>query len=159
MRFMMCACDRRDGGMSLVSNESFPNRREAVEAMEAIVGSSDIRTLLVSDIFLVDLETATPVALVNVGDIGLRSASRPEPSSGSASAGLPSQADRPADGVPEAEPGASEEPTEDKSEASGLGLVEIDIESWTCEDCIYVLTCERSGTQRPAECGSFQWRA
>ena len=40
-----------------------------------------------------------------------------------------------------------------------LGLVQMDIDEWTCEDCIYVSTCAFSGTRRPADCGAFQWRA
>ena len=40
-----------------------------------------------------------------------------------------------------------------------VGMVQIDIEAWTCEDCIYIATCAKTGTLRPAECGAFQWRA
>jgi len=42
---------------------------------------------------------------------------------------------------------------------ASLGLVQIDIDEWTCEDCIYVSTCAFSGSRRPAACGAFQWRA
>ena len=33
-----------------------------------------------------------------------------------------------------------------------------DVAGWTCSECVYVTTCPRSGQDRPATCGSFQWR-
>jgi hypothetical protein len=33
-----------------------------------------------------------------------------------------------------------------------------DLDSWTCADCIYLVTCPKSGADRPANCGSFQWK-
>jgi hypothetical protein len=36
---------------------------------------------------------------------------------------------------------------------------ELDLGSYTCDDCIYVNTCPKVGQSTPLECGSFQWRA
>ncbi len=36
---------------------------------------------------------------------------------------------------------------------------EMDIDSYTCEDCVYVETCPKRGEMTPSSCGSFQWRA
>jgi hypothetical protein len=130
----------------LVSEESFGNRREAVEAIGA---SRDVERLLGADVFLVDLEGATPVAVIGVseGDAEDRAVATDV------------SADPGADASDEADP--DEDDTEDDTVGGAvrLGVGEIDIESWTCEDCIYVFTCENSGTLRPVACGSFQWRA
>jgi hypothetical protein len=143
--------------MSLVAPRSFPNRREAVEA---IIASDEVDTLLGSDVFLVDLEAATPVALIPVAGSeapAVRLANEP--------AGVAADAVEQTalwEGGEAHEPSAVEsegDEEHDTAEASKFGSVEIDIEAWTCEDCIYVLTCDKSGTLRPAECGSFQWRA
>jgi hypothetical protein len=127
--------------MMLVSDDSFGNRREAVEAIAA---SRDVERLLDADVFLVDLKAAAPVAVIAV--------------SGSAADEMSATA-----GDAETTPEADE--SDDATDVSGtdedvrLGIGEIDVESWTCEDCIYVVTCEKSGTLRPAACDSFQWRA
>jgi len=34
----------------------------------------------------------------------------------------------------------------------------VDLTSWSCADCVYVVTCPRSASETPASCGSFQWR-
>jgi hypothetical protein len=158
MRFIVCARAREDGTVSLVAPRSFPNRREAVEA---IIASNDVDALLDSDVFLVDLESATPVALIPFGGSGAPAVRL---------AGEPSEASEALEQAGLWEGGEAEVPStvgsegekhEDAGEgdAARFGSVEIDIEAWTCEDCIYVLTCEKSGTLRPARCGSFQWRA
>jgi len=36
---------------------------------------------------------------------------------------------------------------------------EIDMNSYTCEDCVYVSTCPKAGEESPASCGSFQWKS
>ena len=48
---------------------------------------------------------------------------------------------------PEAEPAIAYEP----------GAV--DMQAYTCDDCVYEETCPKKGEQSPAECGSFQWRS
>jgi hypothetical protein len=159
MRFIVCARAREDGSVSLVAPRSFPNRREAVEA---IIASDEVDALLRSDVFLVDLEVATPVALIPVGESeppavrldGVSPVDAPEPVE---------QAELWEGGEAEpVSPVTTDAPDKDdelQGEPARLDFVEIDIEAWTCEDCIYVLTCDKSGTVRPAECGSFQWRA
>jgi len=47
-------------------------------------------------------------------------------------------------------------------DASGLDEAvfrRVDFDAWTCSDCIFIATCDRSGLERPATCASFQWRA
>jgi hypothetical protein len=152
MRFMLCARDRSSGAVRLVREESFATRREAVEA---ISGARDFSEYSGADIFLVDLDAATPVAIVPW---------RPE-------ADVDTEESRPiraddVEGDDDRSDGAS--PSDDVEESAeqsdepipvSLGVVEIDIEAWSCEDCIYISTCAKAGTIRPAECGSFQWRA
>jgi len=141
MRFMLCARDRVSGQVALVSDSSFESRREAVEAVS---GVRDFSAYADADIFLVDLEAAVPVAVVPW---------KPE-----APVEAPAQA---ADEGPAAD-GPAEEPAEDRAVPLSeilLGVAEIDIMAWTCEDCIYITTCARAGSLIPAECGSFQWRA
>ncbi len=152
MRFMVCARNRYDGAISLVSEASFPNRREAVEA---IVASVEIGSLLASDVFLVDLDGATPVALVPVTGIDdLDAPLAPEADEPLTEALFsPAELDSANDELDEGSH-RSEDPA-----AVQIRLVEIDIEAWSCEDCIYVTTCEKSGMLRPVDCGSFQWRA
>jgi hypothetical protein len=156
MRFIVCARAREDGTVNLVAGESFLNRREAVEA---IIASDQIGELLESDVFLVDLDAATPVALIPVGDASASAATADGGRGGDADGA--SQAMLWDSGATTEDAGS--DPEHDADEGAGaqvrLGSVEIDIEAWTCEDCIYVLTCEKSGTLRPAECGLFQWRA
>jgi hypothetical protein len=145
--------------MSLVAPRSFPNRREAVEA---IIASHEVDALLRSDVFLVDLEAATPVALIPVGESGshavrLDGVSPADASEPAEQGGLWEGGE--AEPVSPATTDALGEDDELEGETARLDFVEIDIEAWTCEDCIYVLTCDKSGKLRPAECGSFQWRA
>lgn len=35
----------------------------------------------------------------------------------------------------------------------------IDMDSYACEDCVYVSTCPKAGQDSPASCGSFQWKS
>ena len=159
MRFIVCARAREDGTVSLVDPRSFPNRREAVEA---IIASKAIDNLLRSDVFLIDLESATPVALIPVNGSGvpmvrMESEEPEETSEPVEQAGL--WEDEEAQTASSSGAGADEADGEPQAEVARFDVLEIDIDSWTCEDCIYVLTCEKSGTLRPAECGSFQWRA
>lgn len=188
MRFMLCARDRSTGTVTLVSERSFPNRREAVGA---ISGVRDFSDFIGADIFLVDLDTATPVAVVPWRpEEEPRSEASPAEGPGTVAepyvelfpesaplletepavpAGPEAEAAE-AQGAPEIEAGPEagpepEAPTPEPEPVAWtarpvvLGTVEIDIEAWTCEDCIYISTCPNSGTVRPAECGAFQWRA
>jgi hypothetical protein len=61
MRFLLCARDRSTGAASVVSASSYGSRAEAVGAISAVETPA---SLLGSDLFVVDLETATPVVLV-----------------------------------------------------------------------------------------------
>lgn len=36
---------------------------------------------------------------------------------------------------------------------------ELDLASYTCNDCVYANTCPKVGEVTPADCGTFQWRA
>ncbi|MDY0340642.1 MAG: hypothetical protein RBS17_05480 [Coriobacteriia bacterium] len=36
---------------------------------------------------------------------------------------------------------------------------ELDLGSYTCDDCVYSNTCPKVGEVTPAECGTFQWRS
>jgi hypothetical protein len=47
------------------------------------------------------------------------------------------------------------EPVEEKVYEPG-GL---DISSYSCEDCVYVVTCPKAKQESPATCGSFQWKS
>ncbi|GAB4274525.1 MAG: hypothetical protein Kow0056_02960 [Coriobacteriia bacterium] len=60
-------------------------------------------------------------------------------------------ATEPADEAPVAEPPHEPPP----AYAPG----EIDIDSYTCDDCVYEATCPQKGDKAPATCGSFQWKA
>jgi hypothetical protein len=52
-------------------------------------------------------------------------------------------------------PEAPVEPVEEKVYEPG-GL---DISSYSCEDCVYVVTCPKAKQESPATCGSFQWKS
>lgn len=39
------------------------------------------------------------------------------------------------------------------------GGAELDLGTYTCEDCVYSNTCPKVGQATPADCGSFQWRS
>lgn len=49
----------------------------------------------------------------------------------------------------------STEPQVKPYEPSG----ELEIEAYTCKDCVYFNTCPKAGESTPAECGTFQWRS
>ncbi|MBN2404434.1 MAG: hypothetical protein JXE06_02505 [Coriobacteriia bacterium] len=36
---------------------------------------------------------------------------------------------------------------------------EIQLDAYTCDDCVYANTCPKAGASNPAECGSFQWKS
>jgi len=36
---------------------------------------------------------------------------------------------------------------------------ELDLDEYTCQDCVYSNTCPKVGQTAPADCGSFQWRS
>lgn len=53
--------------------------------------------------------------------------------------------------------------TPDEAEAESEPMIyepqAIDMDSYTCEDCVYVSTCPKAGQDSPASCGSFQWKS
>lgn len=179
MRFMLCARDGATGTMTLVSDRSFPTRREAILA---ISDARDVPGLADSDVFLVDLDAAVPVAVVPCAGGPAVAAPQaapeevPEETLEEAGAGAEApvaeaaeqltddatapEADAEAEALAEAALDLAETVEEVLTDSGmRLGFVEIDIEAWTCEDCIYTATCAKVGTIRPAECASFQWRA
>jgi hypothetical protein len=152
---MLCAKDRTTGTMRLVTQESFASRRDAVEALSVV---RDLSDLMGTDVYLVDLDTAVPVALVPCGPGGIAETpaaeEKPAAPEEAIEEAVPEQ-------VAEEAPAATEELPEWATAEPGatLGVLQIDIDAWTCEDCIYVTTCAFSGTRRPSQCLSFQWRA
>ena len=36
---------------------------------------------------------------------------------------------------------------------------DLDLDGYTCDDCVYVNTCPKVGQSTPKECGSFQWKS
>lgn len=59
------------------------------------------------------------------------------------------------------EPGESSasplEPKETTPVLSGYAAGESDIDSLTCHDCVFEVTCPSKGERAPSGCGSFQW--
>ena len=165
MRFMLCARDRANGTVKLVSERSFLNRREAVEAISVM---RDFSHVAGADIFIVDLESATPVAVVSVVPErqGLEAPADHtgyDPSADAAVSAEEASFEEGAD-AETLDQAPIEEVLEEELDSWAartveVGMVQIDIEAWTCEDCIYIATCAKTGTLRPAECGAFQWRA
>jgi hypothetical protein len=51
------------------------------------------------------------------------------------------------------------EPHGDEQSAGAYEPGRIDMETYTCDDCVYEGTCPKKGEETPATCGSFQWRA
>jgi hypothetical protein len=54
---------------------------------------------------------------------------------------------------------ATAEPAADEQSAGSYEPGRIDMETYTCDDCVYEGTCPKKGEETPATCGSFQWRA
>jgi hypothetical protein len=49
-------------------------------------------------------------------------------------------------------------PEKRRAAASGAYPVTgVDLGVWTCDDCVFLTTCPRSGNDRPSTCGTFQW--
>jgi hypothetical protein len=151
--------------MTLVSDRSFPTRREAIESISE---AEDLAALSENDVFLVDLDAAAPVAIVPCREDD-QAAAEP-PSAGVEGARPPADDESEESGQETVSDAAGREAEEALEPDDGferavldlggsLGVVQIDIDAWTCEDCIYVSTCAYTGTRRPAQCGAFQWRA
>jgi len=51
------------------------------------------------------------------------------------------------------------EPAAPASETKGYSLGGLDMNAYTCEDCVYVGTCPKANEDSPATCGSFQWKS
>lgn len=61
-----------------------------------------------------------------------------------------------------AEPIAEPEPEPEPVPVAGMAYEPtgaLDLEAYTCSDCVYSNTCPKVGTITPAECGTFQWRS
>ncbi len=56
-----------------------------------------------------------------------------------------------------AEPAPSTPPAADLPGFAASGEMQLD--EYSCDDCVYTDACPRSGQVAPAECGAFQWRA
>jgi hypothetical protein len=54
---------------------------------------------------------------------------------------------------------ATAEPAAGEQSAGSYEPGRIDMETYTCDDCVYEGTCPKKGEETPATCGSFQWRA
>lgn len=67
--------------------------------------------------------------------------------------------ERPAD-EPINDPRVGAEPLPELIETpeSDPGFMRVDFSAWTCVDCVFTSTCERTDDESPADCGSFQWR-
>lgn len=37
-------------------------------------------------------------------------------------------------------------------------FMQVDFDAWTCTDCVFTPTCDRTDDAGPSDCGSFQWR-
>jgi hypothetical protein len=205
MRFLICARHRATGAASVVSDRTYPTRDAAVAA---VASRSSLEGLAGSDLFLIDLEAATPVMIVAGGvefpeqrsgkldDPGIPRDSvaleewpfvdSDEGGVGPSTLGedrLLENADSaemwwletgagPDDAAPvelvvtegetepasDADDGSEGDPSPIEERAAHVQL-RVDLEAWTCADCIFPGTCPKVGTDRPATCGSFQWKA
>jgi hypothetical protein len=64
-------------------------------------------------------------------------------------------------GEPDAAPGMEviEIPESEAAPPTGYETAgDLDLEQYTCSDCIYANTCPKVDQTTPAECGAFQWR-
>lgn len=52
---------------------------------------------------------------------------------------------------------ATEEPAEDDEHTYEPGA--LNMNKYTCDDCVYANTCPNKDQKAPAECGSFQWKS
>jgi len=73
-------------------------------------------------------------------------------------------------GSESAEPAPADEPVDDTLTSLGPAAASdadvpayqpasIDMDAYACEDCVYAGTCPKAGQDRPATCGSFQWKS
>jgi hypothetical protein len=50
-------------------------------------------------------------------------------------------------------------PVAPATESKGYSPGGLDMNDYTCEDCVYVGTCPKANEDSPATCGSFQWKS
>ncbi len=155
MQLFVVAYDRAADVVSLLDGRVYAAREEALAAARcARVG--DGRSL-----FVVNIETAAPVLAIDPeateapagADAAVPAAEEAPPT---ADDGAPLDAGGFVDAIQAAARslGMTPEPAAPPS----AGLVG-EIETWECADCVYVVTCARSGIDRPVTCGSFQWKS
>mgnify|MGYP001088457587 CR=1 FL=1 len=56
-------------------------------------------------------------------------------------------------------PSAPDDAAPDDSGPGYEAAGDLDLETYTCDDCVYANTCPKVGQSTPAECGSFQWKS
>ncbi len=94
-------------------------------------------------------DVVEPTTENRVTDASTELAVEPEPSEAVEVEPAPST-----DATEPAEPAAEADVGPLGFEATG----ELDLGSYTCDECVYVNTCPKVGESSPEECGSFQWR-
>jgi pilus assembly protein FimV len=86
----------------------------------------------------------------------------PETASEESEADEPAPAVAPVEEIGESEaeePDAEEVPEEDDEPPKAYEPGVIDMDAYTCDDCVYDATCPKKGDDSPATCGSFQWKS
>jgi hypothetical protein len=61
--------------------------------------------------------------------------------------------------APSQAPDKAETGTSEGSAPGYEGGADLDLGTYTCDDCVYSNTCPKVGQATPADCGSFQWRS
>ena len=56
-------------------------------------------------------------------------------------------------------PGLKDDVTHEDAGPGYEAAGDLDLETYTCDDCVYSNTCPKVGQSTPAECGSFQWKS
>lgn len=123
-----------------------------------------------------------PVFQVPMEPMGLRAVGEPSEDAGTGGAPLPEYVPAAAAAAPEPEDSGSLEqfaqqvedaqpeplddllaaiadPTAPIDEPKAYSHSGIDMNAYTCQDCVYVGTCPKANDDSPATCGSFQWKS
>lgn len=116
-----------------------------------------------------------PAAPTSLEDLGIPSEWLEEAGAVAAPEPVPAEPDVPEDAEPSPEPVLAtepdSEPIDDVIAAFDVGMPEdpapvkayepasVDMNAYTCDDCVYTGTCPKAGQERPASCGSFQWKS
>ena len=61
--------------------------------------------------------------------------------------------------APAETPDGTESETPESFAPGYEGGTDLDLGTYTCDDCVYANTCPKVGQATPADCGSFQWRS